>query len=266
MILTSREIASGQLSPETLSHAVQQIRVNGYIVFDSVLAADFIADTHAAFMELFYTFLQDPPPTLAKNHYRMFLPFRMPFADHRIVANSIVHQVLHAVMGNNLRCHYFASNTCLPGSEYQAVHSDIYPLFPDAGATIPPYHMVLNIPLVDSAEENGAMEIYPGGTHYSTYSRDEIAKIAPSLTAIRAQMPAGSIMIRDGRMWHRGTPNQSDHARPNIALVYTRKWVNMNHLPKIEIPKSLYDGLPEDAQSMFQDEVLVDDAASYAGV
>ena len=37
-------------------------------------------------------------------------------------------------------------------------------------------------------------------------------------------MPAGSMLVRDARMWHRGTPNNSPGMRPNLAVVYTRPW------------------------------------------
>jgi ectoine hydroxylase-related dioxygenase (phytanoyl-CoA dioxygenase family) len=65
-------------------------------------------------------------------------------------------------------------------------------------------------------------------------------------------MPAGSLLIRDIRMWHRGTPNRSDAARPNLAMVYFRSWFNTQ--PKIDIPRERYDSLSERAQELFRFE------------
>ncbi len=68
-------------------------------------------------------------------------------------------------------------------------------------------------------------------------------------------MPAGSILIRDGRMWHRGTLNRSDAARPNIALVYSRPWM-LAPTRQIGIPQERYDGLSEGARGYFRMEAI----------
>jgi hypothetical protein len=55
------------------------------------------------------------------------------------------------------------------------------------------------------------------------------------------------------RMWHRGTPNRSDHARPNLALIYSRPWLKTNY-PPIGIPQETYDNLGERAKRLFRFE------------
>jgi len=256
MQLSSEEINQNRLNPETIAEAVRQVRVNGYVCFEGVLDRQFINDLHDAYRTAFETFLESADPPRFENHYRMFLPFTAPFNDSRIVDNPLVLDIVEALLGGDFRCHYFASNTCLPNSEYQDTHSDIYPLFPDQDVSLPPYHIVFNVPLVDVTEENGPMEIWPGGTHLFTLPGEEIKRLAESMTSIHATMPAGTIMIRDGRMWHRGTINRSNDPRPNIALVYTRRWVNMNHLPKIEISQTAYEQLSDKAKAVFQEEMI----------
>jgi hypothetical protein len=253
MKLSPEELSSMTLKPETLEFAVQQVKINGYVVFDSVLSPDFVRELQDAYQEVYEAYLQDPDPTFSKNHYRVFLPFRPPFNDERIVAHPLVVPLLDALLGEDFVCSYFASNTCAPGSEYQPAHSDIFPLFPNRPDIKPPaYHVVLNVPLVDTTEENGPIDMWPGGSHLNTLPGDQLKKLAEVIPPQPATMPAGSLMIRDGRMWHRGTLNRSNAIRPNIALVYFRSWVSVND--RIGIPQEQYDNLSERAKRIFRKE------------
>ena len=254
MKLSQRELDQNQLAPDTLTDAVQQVRVNGYVIFESVLSPDFVQELHAEYMALYDKALETPPErTFSKHHYRLYLPFRPPFNDERIITSPFALPIMEALIGADLVCHYLASNTCAPGSEFQPVHSDTHNLFPEHDFAPPPYHLVLNVPLVDTVEENGPIEIWPGGSHLSSKPRDEMQQLAPHMPSQPALMPAGSLMVRDGRMWHRGTQNRSDQPRPNIALVYTRPWVGAG-LKRIGIPQTMFDSLSPRAQEIFKGE------------
>ena len=34
---------------------------------------------------------------------------------------------------------------------------------------------------------------------------------------VRNEFPAGAVVFRDARVWHRGVPNESDEPRPNMV-------------------------------------------------
>ena len=53
MKLTPEEIKSGRLSGNTLQSAVEQIKINGFVLFDSVLPEDLVSGLRAAFTEVF---------------------------------------------------------------------------------------------------------------------------------------------------------------------------------------------------------------------
>lgn len=255
LTLDSRELASSTLSPDTLAVAIEAVEVNGYVILENALPRDYVEDLRSAYMALFEAYLEDPAPTSAKNHYRVDLPFRQPFSDALVVDNPVAMPIIEALIGTDCVCRYFASNTCTPGSEYQAVHSDIYPLFPATQVVPPAYMVVLNIPLVDTTEENGPIEIWPGGTHLRTIAADEMKKLAAHMHSEPVVMPAGSILIRDGRMWHRGTLNRSDQPRPNIALAYSRPWM-VAPTRRIGIPQKRYEALSDRAQGYFRLEAI----------
>ncbi len=252
MKLSAEELQQQQLNPDTLELAVQQIRNNGLITFESVLPQDLIERLNTAYTPLYEAFIQNPGQTFGTNHFRVYLPFEEPFIDLQVICNPFVIPVMEALLGDDLVCHYLATNTCAPGSELQPAHSDHPILFPEADIALPPFHIVLNIPLVDVTLENGPVEYWAGGTHRLNIPFGEVDEIAKHMKSDYATMPAGSLMIRDGRMWHRGTNNRSNGIRPQIALVYTRPWVEMG--VRINIPSATYDKLPEKAQHIFRTE------------
>lgn len=126
--------------------------------------------------------------------------------------------------------------------------------------------MSSNIPLVDVTEENGPLEIWPGGTHLnpdranhdtldgSVNPHLHIVRAAAHMHSERVLMPAGSVVVRDIRMWHRGTPNRSDYRRTNLAMIYNRSWYGAGSY--IQIPQETYDGLSPKSRELFRTEKI----------
>ncbi len=246
------EEKSQALTPDEVKMAAEAVRMNGYVVFESVLPREQIAELHREFLRVFEAYVARTDPNRGENRYQMHLPFVPPFIDPAVIANPLALAVIEELVGKDCVCHYFASDTPLPGSDYQKVHSDIQLLFPETTLSLPAYSVVLNIPLVDFTEENGPLEIWPGGTHLMPGGVD-MQRLAPTMHSERALLPAGSLLIRDMRMWHRGTPNRSQAPRPNLALIYSRPWLKTNY-PPIGIPTETYESLSERARHLFRFE------------
>lgn len=263
--LSREEISGMKLEPETLENAVDAIKINGFVIFESVMPKSLLAELQAKFAEIFTEHVSrtgvdkqhvNAETQRGKNRFLMHLPFSKPFSDPLIVTNQIVLQVMDAMLGKDYTCRYFATDTPFPGSDYQGVHSDDAPLFPDTDFILPPAALVLNIPLVDTTEENGPMDIWPGGTHRMPENLNRpkrIQELAANLESQKVLMPAGSLLIRDLRMWHRGTPNRSDAARPNMALIYNRPWYTRDHVsPRINISQEAYETLSDTGKHLFR--------------
>ncbi|HYF51122.1 MAG TPA: phytanoyl-CoA dioxygenase family protein [Planctomycetota bacterium] len=238
------------LSDAELKLATQRVRADGYTVFEGLLPRDLIGRLHTEFMPIFEDHVARSPQNRGMRRYQMHLPFRAPFNDARLITNSVALSVIEAILGEDCVCNYFASDTPLPGSDFQAVHSDFAALFPESDIVLPPFALVVNINLVDFREDNGPLEIWPGGTHLLPPSVDMKA-LAPTMTSRRVLTPAGSLLIRDIRMWHRGTPNKSDAPRPNIAMIFSRSWLKPGYEP-IRIARTEFEKLPERAQRLFR--------------
>src|SRR5438094_11834 len=95
-----------------------------------------------AFDSLLAAHREANPTNRGANRYQMYLPFEPPFADPMLYENEAVMPIVREALGPNPGCVYFASDTPLPGSEYQRVHSDTQLLFPETALSLPCYGLV----------------------------------------------------------------------------------------------------------------------------
>ncbi len=252
MILSPQELESQKLQPETFRLALQAVKMNGFVLFENVLAPDLLCQLKTEFLRVFDEHRAANESNRGANRFQMHLPFRAPFNDAAVIENPLVLALIEQLVGPDCVCHYFASDTALPGSDYQKIHADIGLLFPETPLSLPAYSVVLNIPLVDHRADNGPMEVWPGGTHLMPGGLD-MQELSKTMHSEPCLMPAGSLLLRDMRMWHRGTPNRSQEARPNLALIYSRPWLKTNY-PPIEIAAATYESLSERARQLFRME------------
>ena len=143
-----------------------------------------------------------------------------------------------------------ATDTPLLGSEYQDIHRDAPPLFPEWEHETPAFQLAVNFPLVDVTEENGPFET-TRGTHL--LSKEEgLRKIESGETKIEPLlMKAGDVMIRDVRGLHRGTPNKTNEPRPMCVIGYSRRWLFRPEV-SIRIPQNVWQRLSPRARQMLQ--------------
>jgi ectoine hydroxylase-related dioxygenase (phytanoyl-CoA dioxygenase family) len=256
--ISEQERAAGKLEEEKIQIAVEQIKKNGYIVLEKVLSEDQINELKGAYEPLFEEYTSKKGFNTGTNRAQMFLPFAEPFNAEHVFANPLALSVIDKIVGEDCRCTYFASDTAGPGSDYQNVHSDLPPLFPELGVALPCYSLVLNIPLVDVTEENGPLEVWPGGTHLDPENTNhtdiwgETLRAAKGMYSEKVHMAAGSMVIRDIRMWHRGTPNVTESNRTNLAFIYNREWYGVGG--SIPVPEDTYNQLSDRAKMLLRTE------------
>jgi ectoine hydroxylase-related dioxygenase (phytanoyl-CoA dioxygenase family) len=243
-------------SPPDLPFLVERLKMDGYVVLEDLLPLPLVDAMRERFDALLAERQAAQSSNRGPNRYQMYVPFEPPFADPALYENPAVLQILEALMGPDLICTYFASDTPLPGSEHQRVHVDTRLLFPETPLSLPAYGAVLNVPLVDVTEENGPLELWCGGTHLMP-GRLDMAALAPGMASVRLKLNAGSALLRDLRVWHRGTPNRSARSRPHLALVYTRAWYRFEQ-PPFELSRAAFEALSDRAQAMFRFNRIVE--------
>ena len=151
---------------------------------------------------------------------------------------------------------------CLPGAtEYQRLHSDIrdritlngqtYGAFFDPAGRIslrdlPCPYVCCNFLMVDFTAINGPTRQIPGTQN----SHARLPRLADEPEWMKLSTvcpaPAGSVLIRDPRAWHGGTPNLSNEVRAIPNAEFYAPWFRepMPH----SMPRTLYNRLSEHGQ------------------
>jgi ectoine hydroxylase-related dioxygenase (phytanoyl-CoA dioxygenase family) len=265
MLVSPSEVKNGQLTAANLVLATRTLHDAGLVVLEGVYKRAWVARLRAAFDAELERYIAQKggmeainAKSFGKNHIGMHPPIVPPFSDPAIVANPIAVQVMESALGKDLQCSYYHTNTAYPGSGYQPIHRDNPPLFGTEWAVPHPIvSLVLNVPLCDFTEENGSTEVWPG-THLTVENLPEEeparAAWAAETPSRRMNIPAGSLVLRDLRLFHRGVPNRSHASRAMLAIVYTRGWLAQK---PIDIPQTTWDRWPEKARHIFRKNTIV---------
>jgi hypothetical protein len=217
-----------------------ELRERGVVVLPEALPTELVGRLKEAFLALLTAYIERSDPNRGVRRHQMYLPFEPPFSDPALWADPTVLDVVERVLGPDFECTYYGSDTPYPGSEHQPVHQDGGPIFPEWDVRPPMYSVALNVPLVDVDEHNGPLEWFHGS--------DEPG---PDADPERFTGPAGAILLRDTRVWHRGSPNVGDAPRPMLALLYTRSWYRFP-LDRPALTRSVYESLPAPGRRLFR--------------
>jgi ectoine hydroxylase-related dioxygenase (phytanoyl-CoA dioxygenase family) len=231
-----RAASAGRVSTEEY---VARFHRDGFVEIENALPREFVEKVRQAFMQAMEAKVQrfalapvkptdgrDKANTNVKidfrpeggnhdlNRWNMHLP--TPLLHEQLIANPVALPVIKALLGPEPVAFLIASDTPYPGSGFQNIHQD----FPRFGLTV-------NVPLVDFTEDNAPLEVWPGShirpgpfhTGEVNLSADEIRALGPGR---RMLLKAGSMLIRDQRMVHRGTANTGQNPRPCLAIWYKK--------------------------------------------
>jgi ectoine hydroxylase-related dioxygenase (phytanoyl-CoA dioxygenase family) len=188
--------------------------------------------------------------------YYVTLPFAKPFADPAIYEDEDVLRIVSRLVGEDAVMCQLATDTPIVGSDFQDVHRDAPPLFPETGRETPPFQLAVNFPLVDVQIENGPFEV-ARGTHLMSKAEGMRRIESGEITLEPITMRLGDVMIRDVRGLHRGTPNRTDVPRPMVVIGYSRRWLFRPEV-SIRVPRSTHETLSERARYLLRFNPVVD--------
>ena len=252
MHLTKDEWTERAGKPDFEDRCELALRTDGYIVLEEVFDRAHIRTLHDDFAGLLDEYIANAPEVnRGKNRFNIQVPARAPFVDADTVLNPLWFPLLQRVLGEDLVMNYVAADTPLQGSEYQGAHADAYPLYPGQHHALPANNVVVNVMLTDFTRDNGPLEIWPDGSHQ--FDPSEAIAGTAHRTPVQVTAPAGSVVIRDARMWHRGSPNNTPNIRPMLALTYQRSWYrfDVGYLP-VAVEAQTYAGWPLELQRLFR--------------
>lgn len=267
------ERAAGRPNAESIAKMKRVIDEEGLVVLEDVVDLDHIRILRDKMLEDLPAVLArtDTPFNFTRSNVQQDPPPFHPYLFKDVLLNEYAIAATQSVLGPGLQSAFYSANVALPNTnQRQPVHADIGHLWANMPVATPAYALVINIPLVDMSAANGSTEVWPG-SHLDTSIAMQVGdvKVSPSQMEAQARISppiqpvvkAGSILIRDIRMWHAGMPNPSDQARPMIAMIHWVGW--WNHAGKMDFPLDTKEFF--DHPVLYTNANFVDGPINYLG-
>ena len=246
------------LQPQDITNAVRLFRRDGFVLVENILHGDQIsqlAETCNDIVDEVLALDAEQRGNRGSHRYSFGGSSLTRSQIHRPAWQMLlelpeVQQLVEAIFGSP---HYTlragSGDFCLPGAyKYQPLHSDIRDWVDDKSSPFSAFHdprgqltirdlpcpyVCVNFLPQDVTTLNGPTRQIPGTQH----SREPIPSLKNEPEWMRlstvAPAPAGSIMLRDVRAWHGGTPNLSSATRSIPNLEFYAPWFREPMVPGI---------------------------------
>ncbi|HRD45648.1 MAG TPA: phytanoyl-CoA dioxygenase family protein [Caulobacter sp.] len=171
-----------------------------------------------------------------------------------LIMNDMIQRLCERVLKPNCerwQLHLGQVIRIMPGQEAQPIHRDRWAWGPYMQGIEPQLNTIWAVS--DFRRENGATQVAPGSITWPDDRRptdDEITW---------AEMPAGSVLIYTGTVFHGGGANVSDEDRVGLNITYTLGWLRQEENQYLSCPPEIARTFPEPLQKM-----LGYDLGSYA--
>jgi ectoine hydroxylase-related dioxygenase (phytanoyl-CoA dioxygenase family) len=132
-----------------------------------------------------------------------------------------------------------------PGENPQPLHGDDVVMSRHLARPHAPMMVTCMWALTDFTAANGGTRFVPGSHRWSVIPSPDGA--VPDGVAVRAlEMPAGSVMVFHGSLWHGGGPNTTaDEWRCGVNVQYCPGFVRQQQNPYLGIPREVAERFPD---------------------
>ena len=218
----------------TLRTHLDRIAEDGYTILERVIEPELVAALRADLERL--------------EHEHQIVPAANPFEGTRTVRiyNLLVHgplyqripvheavlPVVEGVLDPGCLVSSLSSIAIDPGEVAQPIHAD------DQLIPLPKPHpaIVCNTmwALTDFTADNGATRIVPG-----SHRKDHSPAFGRPYESVAAEMPAGSVLVWHGSLWHGGGANRTSRRRVGIAMNYCAGFLRQQENQQLGIPREM---------------------------
>ncbi len=248
---TPEEVQNGKLTEAHLQEALDAIDRDGCVVLQDVIDLEHIAILRKKMLEdvALFTGRKDAPFNFNRGNVQQDPPPFPPYLFKDVLLNELVIHVTKTILGPGVKNDFYSGNTAIKSDLRQPPHSDVGQLYQNC--IVPTFGIVVNVPVVDMSPTNGSTEIWLG-SHKDPAVWIHSPKIdvpqeamdryrASGKEPLQPTVKAGSVVLRDIRMWHAGMPNLTEEPRPMIAMIHWASWYSCGRLK-----------LPKDTETFFQ--------------
>lgn len=225
------------VDPDTLAAHEERIGRDGYTILEDAIEPelrDELADDLVR-LERFYGVTPSDNGFEGTKTVRIYNLLALGKLYEGIPVHPNVLPVVEGVLDDGCLVSSLSSIAIDPGESAQPIHADdqLIPL------TKPHVPTVCNTmwALTDFTEANGATRIIPG-----SHLRDHSPDFGAPYDSIAAEMPAGSVLVWHGSLWHGGGANTTDERRVGIAMNYCAGWIRQQENQQLGIPRDVAAG------------------------
>jgi ectoine hydroxylase-related dioxygenase (phytanoyl-CoA dioxygenase family) len=227
------------LDADSIRTHVESIEKNGYAIVHGAIEPELIADLTSDLLRLERELGIVPAPnsfegTQTIRIYNLLV--HGPLYE-RIPIHENVLPIVEKVLDEGCLVSSLSSIAILPGEVPQPLHADdqLIPL------KRPHEPLVCNTiwALTDFTDENGATRLIPGSHH-----SEKAPKYGVEYETIPAVMPAGSVLVYNGSIWHGGGANKTSQRRVGIAMNYCAGFIRQQENQQLGIPRALARTFP----------------------
>ena len=174
---------------------------------------------------------------LGEHTRRVFnlLPRDPVFAE--VPTHEPVLPVVEGVIGRECLLSSITAVETNPGETDQPFHAD------DGTLPLPRPHPPVTCTaiwaLTDFTAENGATRLVPG-----SHERARIPRRGDTPDFVQAEMPAGSVLVYHGSLWHAGGANRSDERRLGIIVNYCAGFLRQEECQLLAVPRQQVASYP----------------------
>jgi ectoine hydroxylase-related dioxygenase (phytanoyl-CoA dioxygenase family) len=225
------------ISTPGLSKWIEQIDENGYVVIPNWLDEARVAKLGEDLRREVNPIRELMPPDKTTVRAHNLLAKTRCVDD--LVCDKRLIALVQGYLNYQVQVSVVAMFDLLPGAKAQGLHQD------DGLWPIPRPHppLVVNsvIAVDDFSIENGATVLVPGSHKW----HDVTVRQPPEVETLQVEMPAGSIVIWDGAMWHGGGANQSaDRSRLAIDINYNVAYLRQQENQYLGVPREEVAKMP----------------------
>jgi ectoine hydroxylase-related dioxygenase (phytanoyl-CoA dioxygenase family) len=225
------------LDPDMLVAHAERIDRDGYTILEGVIEPelrDALTDDLVR-LERFYGVTPSDNGFEGTKTVRIYNLLALGKLYEGIPVHANVLPVVESVLDDGCLVSSLSSIAIDPGESAQPIHADdqLIPL------TKPHVPTVCNTmwALTDFTEANGATRIIPG-----SHRRDHSPDFGAPYDSIAAEMPAGSVLVWHGSLWHGGGANTTDERRVGVAMNYCAGWIRQQENQQLGIPRDVAAG------------------------